>query len=134
MDLRKLSDRLARWVRWTTLADFAEWQDFVETVETRLRLVVHVDTEGAAPETPMSGAEFIAEGRALFAELSKLTDSPLVVRRLQSAMEALGRGHQDTFRLRSGPSLSVIPGGARSDERPSARYIDDSADDAPKAG
>jgi len=32
------------------------------------------------------------------------------------------------------PALSVIPGGARSDERPSAGYIDDSADDAPKAG
>jgi len=32
------------------------------------------------------------------------------------------------------PGLSVIPGGARPEERPSARYIDDSADDAPKAG
>lgn len=31
------------------------------------------------------------------------------------------------------PALAVIPGGASSDERPSARYID-SADDAPKAG
>lgn len=32
------------------------------------------------------------------------------------------------------PALAVIPGGAGSDERPSARYIDDSADDAPQAG
>lgn len=32
------------------------------------------------------------------------------------------------------PALSVIPGGAQPDERPSARYIDDSADDAPQAG
>lgn len=32
------------------------------------------------------------------------------------------------------PTLSVIPGGASPAERPSARYIDDSADDAPKAG
>lgn len=34
----------------------------------------------------------------------------------------------------SKPALAVIPGGAQPDERPSARYIDDSADDAPQAG
>ncbi len=128
MDLRKLSDRLSQWLRWTTLADLAKWQDFVETVEGDLRLVL-VEPEDTTPETPMTGAEFIAEGRALFAELSKLTNSPLIARRLRSEMEALGRGHEATFHLRSGPSLSVIPGGARPEERPSERYIDE-----PEAG
>lgn len=132
MDLRKLSDRLVRWMHSATAASAKQWETLAETVEAEVRLVL-IDDEDAPQEPIALDAEFVSEGRTLFDELSKLIDSPLVVRRLRHAMEAFGRAVVPSFHLRKGPSLSVIPGGARPGERPSERFIDDSAD-APRAG
>ena len=133
MDLRKLSDRLVRWMSSATVSSAEQWETLAESVEAELRVVLIEDA--GPPQKPIAqDADFTSEGRALFAELSKLTDSPLVARRLRHAMEAFGRTVVPSFHLRSGPALSVIPGGARPEERPSERYIDDSADDAPRAG
>jgi hypothetical protein len=129
MDLRALSDRVGRWV--STGGDPGLWQEFVEFVDGELRLTVGAcEDDWSKAEPYESDAAWVAEGRALFDELSRLTDSPARVKRLRDAMDAFGRSLVPTFSLRGGPALVVVRGGAP--ERPSGRYID-SANPEPEA-
>ncbi len=135
MDLRKLSDRVDRWMTAVGRADVFDedkWFAVVDIIDCEMRLSVGgSDDDAPVPPPYADDAEFVAEGRAIFDELSKLTDSPLRARHLRNAMEAYGRCLVPSFSLRGGPALVVVRGGAV--ERPSDRFID-SADDAPKAG
>jgi hypothetical protein len=109
------------------MTDPDRWDELLDLVEEQLRVVI---VECDPIVTIETDAEFISDGRALFGELSKLTDSPMTARRVRLAMERVGASTVPSFHLRSGPALSVIPGGAAPAERPSARYIDDE----PEAG
>lgn len=143
MDLRKLSEKIFRWtgVRCNSSAD-DEAAGLIDLCQFQLRIAVDLGDEAGFVATEhddfvpfQNSLEFDALGRDIFDELSKLTDSPALVGKLRSAMLAFGRTASPTFELRGGPvRFAVIPGGGARLDRPSARYIDDSADDAPKAG
>lgn len=141
MDLRKLSERIQRWVNVGPNAD--EWidlrYDLLDTVEKELRLLVG-DPDGGPLDEPFRyfehDLEWNEEGCALFEELAKLTESPERVKRVRDAMAAFGCYVSPRFCLPSAPApggtttaprpaLALLRGGAGQSERPSARFIPD---------
>jgi hypothetical protein len=143
MDLRKLSERVQRWVN--VGSDTDAWlelrADFLDSVEKGLRLLVG-DPDGEPLDEPFRqfehDLEWNMEGCALFDELAKLTESPARVKAVRDAMTAFGCYVSPRFCLPSAPApggtttaprpaLVVVRGGAP--ERPSGRYIDSAKPD-----
>lgn len=102
-----------------------------DAVEYQLRLVYAAARDGKDPVAAARTAfELDALGRLLLGRSFRFEPD---MNRTTDATPARMSGLRPVASAAK-PSLSVIAGGAQPHERPSERFIDDSADDAPKAG